>query len=219
MRVQRMSRAHTSRAVADVRLSNLSNGPHPILPEGTMLRRTASIAAASILALTALSGCGDTPTANDPTTTSESTPLLKEGLPTEQSIIHLFKPKPYEQWLRELKLTEAQARSAKACLESYRRCLKETETHYTRKAAEIRKRLENALREIRQAVEHGTITKEQGRERAKAAEDRARAALKEAQDAARAQVAQCERSFERCIREFLTREQIAKWEKMGSGRK
>jgi hypothetical protein len=195
-----------------------------------MLKRTTTLLAAGAILMsgalaTLTTGCDDSP-ASPATTSSLSTDdatagvaksspqLMGDEAPTGAGI---FAPKPYERWLRELRMTDAQAASARRCLESYRRCLRDAEITYIHTKNELRQQKERSAREIRQAVEAGRITADQGRERLRQLEERIARALRENEAAAKSNVANCERAFQRCIREFLTREQIARWERLSSG--
>jgi hypothetical protein len=196
-----------------------------------MLKRYASLMGAAILMFGALYGCGDSPSSPETTGSavtssakiSASGESLKDGPgdgenPPAAPGLHkgLFKPKPYEKWLKQLDLTEAQAIAVRRCLERYRNCLSEAETAFNRSVREANTAYERAVREVKSAVEHGTLTPEQGRERIKSLGERLRAAHNRALETAKSNVANCERAFEHCIREHLTRQQIAKWERLSS---
>ena len=184
-----------------------------------MLKRIASVMGAAILAFGALSGCGESPSAPETTgaavdqfdklTTSGST-----GPTIDSETGSPFTLKPYERLLKELKLTDEQAAKARRCLEQYSHCVKEARKTYEKAQHEINKRYEHAVREIKHLVEKGELTADQGREKIAAAKAKAQAAHRELLASAKKSVAQCERSFEHCIREFLTREQIARWERL-----
>lgn len=201
--------------------SNLSKG-HSLLSEvHIMLKRIAPVFGAAILALGALSACGDSPSAPETTgsaidqvqklTVGNATPTSNT---TGDQATSIFKPKPFERQLNALRLSDDQKAKARRCLEQYYNCLKESEAAYKRAVNGINSSYERYVREIKAQVANGRITAEKGRELIKIAGERARSALKAALETARGNVATCEKNFQRCIREVLTREQIAKWEKI-----
>jgi polyhydroxyalkanoate synthesis regulator phasin len=190
-----------------------------------MLKRIAPVVGAAILAFAALDGCTDSPSSPASPQAAGADRVEKIATPSTTTLsvgdakpsgVGMFMPKPYEKWLRELRLTDAQAASARNCLAHYRDCLKDAESAFNNARAEILARQERALREVRQLVERGTITADQARARIKEINERTKAALKEAETQAKTHVRDCEERFEHCIREFLTREQIAKWEKIAA---
>src|SRR5688572_13668158 len=102
-------------------------GPSLLTEVHVMLKRIAPFLGAAILALGALSACGDSPSAPvDSTSPIDQIQKLTAATDAPSSSVGetlspnaLFKPKPFESMLKGLKLTDAQVVKARRCLEQY----------------------------------------------------------------------------------------------------